>query len=121
MRIAGRTPQEYVQLKKDEILARNKAYYELHKDKVRVYNQQYRDKHKEELKKYEEGRRESRLEYTSEYNKNYRTRCKHILLAKFDCSCGGKYSTKDKSTHFKTKMHLKWLEENNTTENEINI
>jgi hypothetical protein len=36
---------------------------------------------------------------------------KNKRYEKFTCSCGGKYTHCSRSRHFKTKIHLKYLEE----------
>lgn len=49
-----------------------------------------------------------------EYYKQYRERNKDELNSKrnkkFECECGGKYTKQHQSIHFKSKKHLKYLE-----------
>ena len=47
-----------------------------------------------------------------DYGKKYQKKNREKLLQKYNCNCGGRYVYKNKSTHFKTKQHIKWLEEN---------
>ena len=48
-----------------------------------------------------------------EYNQEYREENKEKLNEKIECSCGGKYTHKHKSHHFKTKKHLEFLTKQN--------
>ena len=43
--------------------------------------------------------------------KNYKEN-KEEVNKKFNCPCGGKYTKTNKAIHFKTKKHLKYLEDN---------
>jgi len=47
-----------------------------------------------------------------EYFKQYVLNNKEKLNEKFTCECGGKYARQAKSTHFKTKKHLKFFSNN---------
>jgi len=62
--------------------------------------------HKESCKNYREEHRDER----NEYNKKYRETHKDELKKQYTCPCGGKYTTRHKSQHMKTKNHQKWLE-----------
>lgn len=59
--------------------------------------------------------REDNKEYTKEYNKKYREKNKEILLKKekekYTCVCGSTIRKSDKARHFKTKRHLKFIEQ----------
>jgi len=54
-------------------------------------------------------------------NRNIAGRTKEEKLAfkrdKFTCPCGGKYTRSGKSSHFKTKKHLKYLKQKEVVEN----
>lgn len=77
--IAGRTQQEYQAEHKEDISEYHKEYYTEHKAEI-----------DEKAKKYV-------LEHKTELNK------------KCDCECGGKFTHRQKSTHFKSKLHLEFL------------
>lgn len=81
-RIAGRTGQEYYA---DNLLKKLK------------YQKQYREKH---------------IEQMSEYQKQYRPNNQEKTSKKYTCECGGKYTTANKSIHFKTIIHQTHLENN---------
>ena len=42
-------------------------------------------------------------------HKQYKIDTKEKLKSKTSCVCGGKYTHQNRSTHFKTKKHLKYL------------
>ena len=52
---------------------------------------------------------EDNKEKIKEYRKEYRQENKEKLNEKITCECGGKYTHKHKSTHFKTKKHIEFL------------
>ena len=60
-----------------------KQYREDNKEELRDYAKQYRDEHKEKIRE--------------ERNK------------KFSCPCGGRYTHRNKSAHFKSKNHQEFL------------
>ena len=66
---------------------RNKIYYQNNKERLVEYNRKYRENNKEQIKK----------------------RDNKINIEKFICECGGKYDTKHKNGHFKTKMHITYF------------
>jgi len=126
--LAGRTREEYYDENFDKIAEYQKEYRENHKAEMQAYKKEYyttnkadiqekykeyRETHKEEIrekkKKYREGEhREKLLEKKKrDYQKN-----RERLLEKHDCPCGGRYSTMSKLIHERTKMHQKYLEQN---------
>jgi hypothetical protein len=60
---------------------------------------------KEYCKKYDEEHRDEK----NEYNKKYRETHKDELKKQHTCTCGGKYTTVNKSQHTKSKKHQAWL------------
>jgi hypothetical protein len=65
---------------------------------------------KERQKEYYENNIEHIKERNKEYGKEYRENNKEKFTEKINCECGGKYTYKDKARHFKTKIHLKYIE-----------
>jgi hypothetical protein len=55
-------------------------------------------------------------EYVYETDKNYNGKYyitnKELLLEKIKCECGGSYHKLNRHTHYKTKKHNKYMEEN---------
>ena len=68
-----------------------KEYYEDNKEKLNEQSKQYKQDNKEQL---------------VEYFKQYRQDNKQTLNEKFECECGGQYTHKHITTHFKTKKHI---------------
>lgn len=58
-------------------------------------------------------------EHKCEYDKNYREKNKEERELKIDCKCGGKYLKRHKSTHFKTQLHLKYM--NSKSDSKLNV
>jgi hypothetical protein len=54
--------------------------------------------------------RETHLEAMMEYQRNYNVANREHLYEKFDCECGGRYSRSCKADHFKSKIHLAYVE-----------
>ena len=100
--VAGRTKKEsatiYRHKNKEKIKERKKEYVEANKEKIKEYKKEYDEANKERLK-------ERRKEYV-EANKE---KIKEMMNEKFTCECGGKYTYANKSQHFKSKKHLKFV------------
>lgn len=64
------------------------------KDEIKEYKKEYYEKNKEKLK-------------------NYREKNTEKINEKFECECGGKYTYKHKSTHFKSMKHIDYISKNN--------
>jgi hypothetical protein len=134
----------YYQKNKEKTLALQKIYYEQNKEKINEQNKVYRDNHKEQMaeknKEYkiknkdiisEKNKqyylsnkqiiskknkiyRDTHKEQKSENDKEYREKNKDKLKQKINCICGGTYSYNHKSTHFKTKLHRKFINDSGT-------
>lgn len=48
-------------------------------------------------------------EKKKEINKKYNLKKRDELKKQYKCECGGNYTHQQKSTHFKTKKHLRYL------------
>jgi hypothetical protein len=81
--VAGRTKKEY-----------RKEYDAVNKDKIKEYFKEYYQENKEKIK---------------ERHKEYRDDNNERGKEKFKCNCGGNYTYYHKSHHFKTKKHLKFV------------
>jgi len=86
--------KDYYQNNKDKI----KEYYEVNKDKLKIQKKEYRNKNKEKLK----------IKKKEYYEKNKETLFKN-QKANFTCECGATTTRGNKSQHFKTKKHIKFL------------
>ena len=83
---------------------------------LNFYNKKYNLKSLEEIEKFRFENYEKRKVEKKEYdrlrmNENYKEN-KEKINKKFNCTCGGKYTYVNKTKHFKTKKHLKYLEDN---------
>lgn len=95
--IAGRTREEWEELKKE------------HLD---TYRKKYRKEHKTEAKKYHDKYRKENRKKLLEQKKEYYQKTKHISQAEIKCDCGGTYKSNSgsKNRHVKTKKHIKFIE-----------
>ena len=94
---------------KDQLFARER-YYTNEIECVNIYKNQGRCL---ELgkKEYDKERKKEYRDKNVDKIKEKRDGNKNKLNEKFTCSCGGKYIHCNRSRHFKTKIHLKYLEE----------
>jgi hypothetical protein len=81
--IPGRTVTEWRQDNKQVIAERRKQHYQDNKEAILEYNKQYQQANKDKIKL--------------------------LLNKKHDCLCGGKYTHHNKSIHFKTQRHQKYM------------
>jgi len=78
---------------------RTKVEYRIdNKEKIAEYKQQYRIDNKEKI-----------AEYHQQYYNENRTVLLENRKIKYECSCGGCYTTRHKSSHEKSKKHQQWL------------
>ena len=92
--IAGRTPKERYEHKKEEILKKSKERYKNNKEEILKKDKEYRDKNKDKIQKYK---------------KEYYEQTKNHKLQKFACPCGGKYTRCHKTKHEKTGKHQQYI------------
>jgi hypothetical protein len=85
-----------------------KEYREAHKEHIKEYNKEYKENNKERIKGYYENNKE----HLKEHIKEYREAHKEHLNQKHNCTCGGKYTTKNLSTHLKSKKHIQYQKTN---------
>ena len=119
--IAGRTRQEYLEDRKDEIKAQGKKYIENNSERIKENRKQHNEKNKE----YELQRNKDYYERTGYYENNKERICsnskaryennKDEILAKrkvkYTCQCGAVLRNDGKIDHEKSKKHKKWLEQ----------
>ena len=63
---------------------------------------------------------ENNKEHIKETNKQYRDNHKEYYQSKFKCICGGCYSRRDKSTHYKTKKHINYMTKHDNVMEKVN-
>jgi group I intron endonuclease len=98
--------EEYIARNKNDLHSRERYWMEtlratLNKQVPTRTHQEYRKDHKNEMKKY----RADNKEEIKLNRQQYREEHKDEINKKVNCSCGGRYTIGQKSTHFKTKIH----------------
>lgn len=121
--------QNYPCKNREELLKREDYYIKKYPNcnKKRSYvcreeynkrNKEWREKNKTHRKEYMKQWRKKNEKHCKDYQKNNMTKIKEkrkIYLRKkrqikFNCPCGGKYSSGRKSDHAKTQMHQRYLQ-----------
>ena len=74
------------------------------------YNAEYRKENKDYFLEKDKKYREENKAYFDNYRKEHREELYKKQNEKFDCDCGGRYTRGHKSQHFKSKLHLQYLE-----------
>ena len=106
--IAGRTEQE-----------KDKQYYKDNKEKIKENNKEYRDNNKEKIKNYYEKNKEQILEKIKNYYKDNKEKIKINAAIKINCVCGSCFCKGKLSSHNKTKKHIEFINNNNSSESQI--
>jgi len=92
--IAGRTKKEYYSDNREMINAKMKEHYINNREVKLAYQAEYSIKNQVVI---------------NAKKKAYYIKNREVVLSKgkekFSCECGGKYTTRDKTKHFKTKKH----------------
>jgi hypothetical protein len=93
--IIGRTPKEYYEDNKEDILKYHKLYQEVNKDKISLYQKEYREVNKDIIKKYKK-----------EYHTFNKDKLNEIRNQKIKCVCGCEIAKHYLYKHKLTKKHL---------------
>ena len=105
MSLPTQTMTEYCEKQKVKRSEQQKIYTIKNKDKLKVYQNQWYEKNKEQVlensKQYNEEHKEEKREYLKSYREKYSQR--------FDCECGGKYTTLHRNQHFKSLKHCAYI------------
>jgi hypothetical protein len=107
--------KEYYETNKENIVVKSKIYYEKNKEEKIEYSKKYQQEHKEQRAEYIKNYQQENKEQLAEYNKEYREKNKE----KINCKCGAIYQTFTKARHIKTKRHIAYTENNQTTKEKI--
>jgi hypothetical protein len=112
--IAGRTTKEYlcIEENKEKRKQQRKIYEEINKETIKQQQKIYNENHREELKK----KREENKEHNNNISKQYYNIIKDTLLEKrkekMTCECGVTCRKADISTHYKSKKHINFCNNN---------
>ena len=101
--------KKYIKNYRENHKEQAKKYRENHKEEIKKVNKIYYQTNKDKFKEYQKNNKKNKQEIL-EYQKNYREKNSEKQNEKINCECGGKYTFINKSTHFKTKKHQKYLE-----------
>ena len=82
---------------------------------IKEYHQIYRDQHKDKnieyCKIYRENNKQKLKDKRTIYAAKNIDKIKEYSQTKNVCSCGGKYTNHDRPKHYRTKIHIKWQNE----------
>ena len=91
----------------------DKEYYEQNREKLREINKEYRENNKEKIseikKEYRENNKEKISEKKKEYYEQNKDKINEKRNEKFTCECGVCYTLRNKSRHFKSKLHQSFV------------
>ena len=114
-KIEGRTFKEYYKDNKEKI----KQYKEDNKEKIKENNKEYRDNNKEKIKNYYEKNKEQIIEKIKNYYKDNKEKIKINAAIKINCLCCSCFRKGDLSKHNKTKKHIEFINNNNSSDIQI--
>ena len=105
-----------VEKRKTKAIINCKKYYEKNKEKIQEQKKDYYNQNKniiqENRKEYYVQNKDKINEYHKDYRDNNKEKIKQDKNEKHKCGCGGCFTTANRSAHFKTKKHLKYIQEN---------
>ena len=133
-KIEGRTFKEYYKDNKEKI----KQYKEDNKEKIKENNKEYRDNNKEkiketrkeyylknkeeikeEIKQYKEDNKEKILRKKKEYYEENKPEILQKMAIKINCVCGSFSCKGNLSRHEKSKKHIEFINNNNSSDSQI--
>ena len=89
-----------------------KEYREDNKEELSRYATKYREDHKEEAKLFSKKHYQRNKEEIKQYRQDHKEELQSISRVKYNCLCGGKYTTSHKALHERTKKHQKYITDN---------
>ena len=112
----GLTPAERMKLYREQnpeqISEKTKIYREQNKEAISIQKKEYYEANKEQINNQQKSYYETNKEKISNQKKEYYQDHKEQRNQKNDCECGGKYTNGNKSTHMKSPMHKKFIQNN---------
>lgn len=115
----------------NEARAREQYFYDLHqsslnsinpyrtKEQIKEYHTQYKTENREQIKDYYKQHKEHFKNYYQQnkeqiktYYKENKEQIKEKTIQKINCICGSIFERGNKSKHFKTDKHIKYITEN---------
>ena len=107
-KIEGRTVKEYYKDNKENQNKKCKEYRDNNKEKIKEKDKQYYKDNKEKIKNYYDKNKEKILDYQKQYQKE-----------KINCVCGSSFCKSKLSRHEKTKKHIEFINNNNSSDSQI--
>lgn len=105
--------KQYYEINKEKIKEYQKEYQKEYSDIYKEYQKQYYEINKEQLKECRKKKYEINKEQIKEFQKQYykinKEQINERRNEKIDCKCGGHYTKRNISSHFKTMKHQKHL------------
>jgi len=105
--------KEWTQDNKEHIKEYKKNYQQENKEIIKTTKKEYYENNKETILKKNNEYRQNNKDQLNQKAKDYREKNKEKInkrrSEKFTCECGGKFTLKNKSQHFKSKKHIKFL------------
>ena len=90
----------------------SRQYYINNAVEKKEYSKNYRINNSIPIKERSKKYRINNAVELKEKNKQYRINNKEKSIKKYNCECGGKYTHRHKSTHFKSTIHKLYIENN---------
>jgi len=113
---------------KEQKIKEMKQYYTENADKMKEYGEKYRTENSDKIKQLQKQYKTENADKIKQLQKQYYTEHAEKMKKqmnqyytenaekihqKYDCDCGGKYTHQNKSSHFKTKRHMKYINNKN--------
>jgi hypothetical protein len=103
--IPNRSRAEWYEANKEKKLKQQTEWRESNPN----YNTDYCEDNKNKIKERKANHYQKNKEKLLKQAADYQLKNKEKLKEKFECPCGGQYVYDNKSKHFKTNKHQKWL------------
>ena len=116
--------KQYRENNRDILNEKARLYHEKNKDTRHAYNKQYimnnQEKEKKRHDKYYEEHKEQELIKSRKYREANRDRILKANKIKMQCECGTVIAKNEKSRHYKTKAHLRTIEDFKKISDDVN-
>ena len=122
-KIEGRTKKEWEEENKENIKENKKEYYNNNKEVIKEKRKEFRENNREQIlehiRQYRKNNIEKFKERDKQYYKNNKEKVLERMAIKINCVCGSCIRKGDLPRHNKTKKHIKFINNNNSSDSQI--
>ena len=108
--VPNRSQKQWREQNKEHYKEYQKDHYEQNKERLKEYQKDHYEQNKEHKKDYYEQNKQTIREYKKDYYEQNKQTIKEQQAKPYTCACGSSVRTGNKSIHFRSIKHTKYIE-----------